>query len=309
MRISFVTIAWRNERYAADFASSLSAAADRAAAADVELVLVVNGPEGEEAAAELGGASPALKPVVVRLETNTGFSGGANAGVTQATGDVVVVANLDLRFDPAFVDVVRREGGEPWDLLAPRVVQGPDREDTGVSGRTRSHRLTWLSPPPGPTTVPAGNGACLVLRRSVVERRTADLGALFDAEYHSFNEDIDLFWWAQRAGLAVRYVPDLRVDHALAGSFGERHRFVDRPPEVQRRVMANYRVTVWKHASDAADWLGLALGEAQYLGQAVVSRGPAGIGLYAASWPDAVRTALAVRRRRGRLRPPATSPE
>lgn len=308
MKASVITIAWRNERYAADFVSSLAAAVERAPGATVELVLVVNGPEGEPAAATVvdACAPTRLRPLVVRLDTNTGFSGGADAGVDRATGDVVVVANLDLRFDPAFLDVLVREGDEAWDVLAPRVVQGAEHRETGVSGRTRSHRLTWLTPPPAAAgRVPAGNGACLVLRRSVVERRAAELGALFDPEYHSFNEDIDLFWWAERSALVVRYVPDLRVDHALAGSFNEMHRFVDRPPEIQRRVMANYRVTVWKNATRPAEWLGLVAGEGQYLALAVVSRGLAGIGLYAASWPDAVRTARAVRSRRGRLRPPA----
>ena len=53
----------------------------------------------------------------------------------------------------------------------------------------------------------------------------ADAGALFDPEYHSFNEDIDLFRSAARLGLVVRYVPDLKVTHALSGSFAGGHRF------------------------------------------------------------------------------------
>ena len=311
--ISVVTMGWRNERHAAPFASSLATASAVAGHPAPQVVFVVNGPEGE-AAGDIAGrvaGERGLDLTVLRLDTNTGFSGGADAGVAEATGDVIVVANLDLTFDERFLAVLRREaaGEVPWDLLAPRVLQGAAGEDAGVSRLTRSHRLAWVAEvPTEPTPVPGGNGSCLVLRRATLERREADAGALFDPEYHSFNEDIDLFWWAARSGLVVRYVPDLQVSHALAGSFAGGHRFRDRPVEIQRRVMANYRVTVWKHASGPGDWVGWALGEAVYGGQAAVFGRLAGVRAYAASWPEAVRTAAGIRRRRGRLRLPANSP-
>lgn len=305
---------WRNEQHAAAFVSSLAATSAAAGGPQPQVVFVVNGPEGEAAAAEAtrSAGEHGLELALLRLDTNTGFSGGANAGAGLATGDVIVVANLDLTFDERFLCVLAREAAadSTWAFLAPRVLQGTAGEDAGVSRRTRSHRLAWVTPTPSvSTTVPAGNGACLVLRRSTCERRQADAGALFDPEYHSFNEDIDLFWWAGRRGMQIRYVPDLQVSHALAGSFAGGHRFRDRPVDIQRRVMANYRVTVWKNASGPAEWLGWLLGEAVYAGQAVIFGHLAGVGAYAASWPEAVRTAAAIRRRRDRLRPPASNPE
>ena len=59
--VSVVTIAWRNEQHAAAFAESV---------AGDQLIVVINGPEGEAAAALIPDAE------VVRLEENTGFSGG-----------------------------------------------------------------------------------------------------------------------------------------------------------------------------------------------------------------------------------------
>jgi GT2 family glycosyltransferase len=309
--ISVVTMAWRNEDHAAAFVESLAAAA--AGTAPPQVVLVVNGPEGQAAGTAFSEAAAraGLDVTTVTLGTNTGFSGGADAGVEVATGEIVVVANLDLTFNERFLAVLGEEaaGGERWDFLAPAVRQGAAGADEGVSRRTRSHRLAWVgSPPPAPAPVPAGNGACLVLRRATLERRVANAGALFDPEYHSFNEDIDLFWWAARRGLVVRYVPDLRVTHALAGSFAGGHRFRDRPPDVQRRVMANYRVTVWKNAAGARDWLGWVLGEAVYGGQAAVYGRLGGVRRYAASWPESIRVAAAIRRRRGTLRPSGSRP-
>ena len=103
-------------------------------------------------------------------------------------------------------------------------------------------------------------------------------------------------------------MPELRVAHALAGSFAGAHRFRDRPVDVQRRVVANYRITVWKHATTPGEWLGWLLGEAVYAGQAAVFGGLAGVRAYAASWPEAARTVGAIRKRRGRLRVPTSSP-
>jgi GT2 family glycosyltransferase len=305
-RVSVVTIAWRNQRHAAGFADSLLAATGPRP----EVVIVVNGPDGEEGAAVLADRLAPLDPVVVRLDTNTGFSGGADAGVARATGDIVVVANLDLTFDPGFFAALDREAANPWDLLAPAVHQGPAGADQGVSRRTAAHRLAWARPPAtGGQAVAGGNGACLVLRRSTLARRTAELGALFDPEYHSFNEDIDLFWWAEQRGLVIRYAPALVVTHALAGSFGGAHKFGDRPADVRRRVIANYRLTVWKNARTAGDWLGWPLGEAVYAGQALVHGRLAGLRTYAASWADSTRAAVAIRARRGRLRPQPTMSE
>jgi GT2 family glycosyltransferase len=299
-----VTIGWRNERFAADFAATLTCAAEDARAAP-DLVVVANGPEGEAAADTVVEVGRDLSPKLVRLDRNKGFSGGANAGLAEARGDILVVANLDVTFDRGFLSALRAEAGEPgWDFVAPRVTQGPNGLEAGVARRKPSHRLAWVTPPPvraGP--IPAGNGCCLILRRAALDLRRAAAGALFDDEYHSFNEDIDLFWWAQRAGLVVRYAPAVSVCHALAGSFDGAHRFEARPDDVQRRVMANYRVTVWRNASAPVDWLGWPVGELGYLAQALRGRGMAGARAYAASWPTAVATARAIRRRRGRLRP------
>lgn len=307
-------MAWRNEQHAGPFMTSLAEAWSRAGGTSPQVIVVVNGEEGDAAAAVADQAAEVagLDCTVVRLDMNTGFSGGANAGLRSATGEILVVANLDLMFDDRFLSVLGREaaGPAPWDLLAPRVLQGPSHKDSGVSRRTTSHRLRWVPDPPSHAAlVASGNGACLVLRRATLDRRQAAVGALFDPEYHSFNEDIDIFWWAEKNGLVVRYVPDLEVSHALAGSFSGRHRFGERPPAVQQRVIANYRVTVWKNAAGLRGWLGWPLGEAVYAGQAVVFGKGAGIRAYAASWPESVRTAAAIRRRRGRLRPAGTSRE
>ena len=55
--VSVVTIAWRNEGFAEEFARSLARAVDRAGPDAPELVVVQNGPDGEEATEAIRRAS------------------------------------------------------------------------------------------------------------------------------------------------------------------------------------------------------------------------------------------------------------
>ena len=70
------------------------------------------------------------------------------------------------------------------------------------------------------------------------------------------------------SGTHRRYASTMPWRDRSAGTTGSQHR----PLEVQRRVMANYRVTVWKNARGLVDWSGWPAGELQYLAQVVVVR-------------------------------------
>ena len=131
------------------------------------------------------------------------------------------------------------------------------------------------------------------MRRAALERRVAAVGGLFEDAYDT-GGDLDLFWWAEREGLVVRYVPTLYVGYAVGQEVFET------APE-RRRLMANYRVTVWKHAQpkDITGWF---LGEAKYVSEEVTAGGVRGVARYAGSWKDTFRVARDVKRQRGKLR-------
>ncbi|MGH9226796.1 MAG: hypothetical protein ACRD2W_24095, partial [Acidimicrobiales bacterium] len=107
-------------------------------------------------------------------------------------------------------------------------------------------------------------------------------------------DDLDLFWWAEKKGLVIRFVPTLIVGRAVGTEF------LPTSPE-RRQSMANYRVTVWKHGhrKDVTGWL---LGEAAFIGEEVGAGGLSGLRRYAGSWRDTVKTAKTIRQRRGKLR-------
>jgi len=312
MTVSIVTLLWRNERYAPAFMASLEAAA-RLDGRSIELIAVENGPDGRAAADALLAAvadADHIELAIHRASENLGFAGGANRGCAAATGDVLVVANLDLEFDPEFI--VRL--GDVEGLLAtpafvaPMVTSpighsGGDVIDANPLRRDRFHRHLALGEPVHPgDRVPAANGSCLIFGRSLYDRRGAAVGGVFDEEYHSYYEDVDLFWWADRQAIPTWWVPSIRVHHHQGGSFGGKFRFEDRTPRLRASVMANYRLTVWRHAKrpmDVATWL---LGEVGYLVKCLKCSGPAGAATYARSWPLSIRRLRTMRSRRGSWR-------
>lgn len=305
--ISMVTLAWQNENFASGFLMSLERAWQAAGQPTIELIVVENGDCGKAAVSRLRDSATPLSLTIIPLPTNRGFSGGANLGVAATSGEIVVVANLDLEFDERFLVELGSMSSRPWDLLVPAVLplepSRPTPLNTGPARRRLLHRHAWVTPPPETVRqVQAGTGSCLVLRRSTIDRRSAAVGGLFDSEYHSFYEDVDLFWWAERHHLVSLYDPALVVRHALAGSYGGRYRFGTRPPAIQQQVMANWRITVWKNARTPTDWIGWIVGEMAYLAQAIVKAGPAGTTRYLRSWAEAFRRASTIRRRRGALR-------
>lgn len=317
-RTSVVTLLWRNEDYAVPFLDSLAAAA--AVAAPVELIAVQNGPDGYAAATRLEnrlrGFDDVIKACLVRAPSNLGFAGGVNLGCRSASGDMLVVANLDLVFDQQFLRELGHAGEacSPPCFLAPSVTKPlPGRshvnalaekgEETGALRRGRLHRPVRLRRMPrAGARIPAGNGSCIVLGRQLYDLRRDAVGGVFDDEYHSYYEDVDLFWWAADTGVPVWFEPSIRVAHFQAGSFGGKYRFGDRTRDIQRSVMANYRLTVWKHANSLPDFLGWFLGEVGYLARCMSHGRLGGARMYASSWPLAVRRAHAIRRRRGSVR-------
>jgi hypothetical protein len=102
--------------------------------------------------------------------------------------------------------------------------------------------------------------------------------------------------------LPVWFTPNIRVAHYQGGSFGGRYRFRERDGALQQSIMANYRITVWKHAQSPGHIVGWIGGECGYFAMSIRFHGLTGLYRYAMSWVVAVRRAREIRSRRGRLR-------
>ncbi len=296
--VSIVTVTFGDVDAATRVGTGLEAVQRTGGDPPLEVVVVAVGPAGRAAADTLVEHTfgTSLRPEIVEVEAGTGYGRAANVGIAKTAGDVVVVAKPEVSFHQRFLRRLRIEIPEKWDFLAPAVREGEaGKVATGVSKRGRTHRLVPVDNPPArnPEQVSAGNGNCVIVRRHVLERRVAAVGGLFEDAYET-GGDLDLFWWAEHQRLVVRYVPNLYVGYAVGEDV------VQTAPE-RRRTMANYRVTVWKHASprDVTGWV---MGEAAFLSEEVAAGGLSGLVRYFGSWKDSVDTGRAIKRRRGKLR-------
>jgi hypothetical protein len=295
--VSLVTVTFGDAEAATRVGTGLEAVQRTGGDPAMEVVVVAVGPGGRSAGEQLveHTQGTSLRPEIVDVDEGTGYTRAANAGIAKTSAGIVVVARPEVTFHQRFLRRLRIEAQEKWDFLAPAVREGESgKVATGVTKRTRAHRLAPVDRPPSQAArVSAGNAACVIVRRAALERRIAAVGGLFEDAYET-GGDLDLFWWAERHGLVVRYVPNLYVGYAV----GEER--VETAAE-RRRSMANYRVTVLKHAEpkDVSGWL---LGETAFLSEEVGGGGLSGLVRYVASWKDSYRTVQEIRRRRGRVR-------
>ncbi len=176
-------------------------------------------------------------PVRVRvLDRNLGFAYGCNRGLEAGSAPYVLFVNPDACIQPA---AVRRlvevlEEDRAVGLVAPRIVSG-DGSLEHSQRRFPRLRSTWaqglllhrLVPRAGwadelvrdprayerPRPVEWVSGACVLLRRDVLER----LGG-WDEGFFLYCEDVDLCRRLWRAGYEVRFEPSATAVHVGGGS-------------------------------------------------------------------------------------------
>jgi N-acetylglucosaminyl-diphospho-decaprenol L-rhamnosyltransferase len=181
---------------------------------------------------------------LVRSETNVGFGAAVNLGAAQAAtrrrDPLILLLNPDATLTPAVVPALARELDRfpecaivgPGILNEDGTMQGSARGDptllTGLFGRTTG--LTRLFPNSGvarrnivsPEDLPAGqdslevdwvSGACMLLRRDAFDEVDG-----FDPAYFLYWEDADLCRRLRLRGRTIRYVPGVRIRHAVGVS-------------------------------------------------------------------------------------------
>ncbi|WP_225753650.1 glycosyltransferase family 2 protein [Actinotalea sp. Marseille-Q4924] len=190
---------------------------------------------------------------VIRLDRNTGFAGGAAAGIRASSGDVVVLVNNDAVVTPGFlrsvvgpIEADPRVGATTGRVLlagefvpsrpgaVPELVghdgRGWRRSLPGETGTTllnsTGNEVTrsgngrdrdWLASA-STTALPevfGFNGGCAALRR-----RALDHVGSFDESLFLYYEDTELSWRLRRGGWRVVHVPDAVTVHVHAASSG-----------------------------------------------------------------------------------------
>lgn len=174
--------------------------------AKLEIILVDNG--AGEAVAALPAAA-ALR--IIRPAENLGFAGGCNLGVANATGEVIVFVNSDVRVAP---DALSELGGRLADPLVGlasacvRLAEEPELVNS-IGNPAQFLLFSWAggygdlaAAHACPKLITSVSGATFAVRRKVWEQLEG-----FDSRYFAYGEDLDLSLRAWQAGYQVVYVP------------------------------------------------------------------------------------------------------
>ena len=225
MKISLIAVCHHSSGVLPCCVQSFRRQAKAAGVASEVIVVEHSEDDGEASAVE------ASEPDTLLRRPNRGYAAGLNAGVSEAAGDLVFLANPDIEFlngsVGALVDAV--VGGSDvagpqlfWDYEAEVILPIPDDPSPVAElGRTISRRWptrralervierswkVWAST--RPCRVPSLRGPLLALRRDTVKR----LGPL-DEGYFLYYEETEWLWRARKNGARLVLTPGSRVIH------------------------------------------------------------------------------------------------
>jgi GT2 family glycosyltransferase len=163
---------------------------------------------------------------VVQLQENLGYSGGVNAGLAAAKGDILALLNNDAEAAPTWLEELTAALDRHPDAgsVASKMLLYDRREVLNSAGDfiridgTPGNRGVW-QPDDGrfdrEEFVFGACGGAAAYRRPMLEQ----IGP-FDEDMFMYCEDVDLAWRAQLAGWRCVYAPAAKVYHRLSATGG-----------------------------------------------------------------------------------------
>ena len=216
---------------------------------------------------------------------NLGYGRAANIGLERCQGRFVLLLSPNVRLDPQCVGrladllLTRPDAGAAGPrLLLPDGGRDPDArrafpipstlfyQTVGLSrlfprsSRFGRHNMGHL-PESDVHEMDAGTAACLMLRRSALDRV-----GFFDPRYFMFGEDLDLCYRLKLGGWKMFYVPTASAIHQVRPPSRERQRQISYE---RHRAMWTYH---FKHHSEDVSAFGNGLVWAQIWGRYVAER-------------------------------------
>ncbi len=185
-------------------------------------VMVVDNGSSDDSVAYVRANFPQAK--LIENEANLGFAGGMNVGMRQATGEILVLVNTDVRVCSGWLKaLVAAMNTDPMIGVAGCKVYYPDRQTLQHAGGIINYPQA-LPDHWGHKEVDEGQydvsrevdyviGAVFALRRDLLEQ----IGYL-DEGFYLYFEDPDYCFRARCAGYKVVYVPDAVVIHDESAS-------------------------------------------------------------------------------------------
>jgi GT2 family glycosyltransferase len=187
-------------------------------------VIVVDNASTDNSVALIERDYPWVRQVL--LDENRGLTGGVNAGIAAAHGEIIALLNNDAEADPAWLEELARAlADHPEAGSAASKMLLYDRRDVlnsagdfyTVAGEP-GNRGVWKRDEgqyDAGGYVFSGCGGAVAYRRAMLDR----IG-LFDESLFMYCEDVDLGWRAQLAGYKTVFAPRARVYHRLSATGG-----------------------------------------------------------------------------------------
>lgn len=219
------------------------------AAANAAQIIVADDASEDESVKLLADLFPEVS--VVASSTRQGFSGNINNGVANATGDIIILLNTDVRPNKDFIPPLIARFSDPrvaavGCLEESHEPEGVVKRGRGIArwekgffvhsrGEVNATDTAWVS------------GGSSAFRRSVWQ----ELGGM-DTVYNPFYwEDIDLSYQILKSGYTIMFEPKSVVGHyheegKIKTSFT--------PSDIKRIVYRNQFIFLWKNISDPSLW-------------------------------------------------------
>lgn len=153
----------------------------------------------------------------IRLDSNLGYAGGCNRAAREATSDLVVFLNQDVRLDPNWLsELIRPLESDASVIASQSMVLLYDEPALVNTSSTAVNFLgiAWVSDyrrPAGEVRshdIPFLSGAAFAIRR----QSFLAIGG-FDSGYGSYHEDVDLSWRMRLTRQRIVLAADSRVYH------------------------------------------------------------------------------------------------
>ena len=209
MKVSVVIVAYRSGEMLGRCLDSL----ERDTSADKEVIVIDNGPEGDEIEQARGRETVQ----VLGDGMNLGYAAGSNLGAREAQGEVLFFLNPDTVVEPGTLGALaRRLEDESIAIAMPRLRLLGEPDLLNSRGATiHLSGMAWsdgfrapAASLDGPIDIPYANGSVLAIRRALFE----ELGG-FTEEYFIYLEDLELGWRARMRGLRIVLDPAGDVLH------------------------------------------------------------------------------------------------
>lgn len=237
-RASVIIPNWNGAAHLTDCLDALAAQRETG----FETIVVDNG-SIDDSLRLLADRDPPVK--VVALPENRGYAGGCNAGLCRAEGQVLVILNNDTQVEPDWLGelLAALDRHPEAGMATPKVRLWDDRARLHTTGDYV--RANGIPDSRGVWELDEGqyddqvyvfgaSGVAPAYRRAMLD----EIG-LFDADFGSYCEDVDLSWRAQLAGYRCVYAPSAVLYHKVSAT--------------GKGVLRSYRVarnTLWTLAKD-----------------------------------------------------------